>query len=179
LRWAAAFSYVLSDVFVRSGHWASQVLIGSIVGAIALRVAPIQTSDPLALLVPLLLMLLVVVSWLRMRDHDRRLCERCMASMPLNPSLAAQRYRRRFATTHLGSNKPLMISYLLVLVGSAFLPGPAGTWIWATVQATMIYLILSSVTHRRLQPWCPKCQGEGGGESSSHTPDPMPQGGHR
>jgi hypothetical protein len=179
LRWAAAFSYVLSDAYVRSGHWASQVLIGSVVAAIALRLTPIQTSSPLALLVPLLLMLLVVVSWLRMRDHDRRLCERCMSSMPLNPSLVAARYRRRFATTHLGSNKPLMIAYLLVLVGSAFLPGRTGTWIWAAVQTTMIYLILSSVTHRRLQPWCPKCQGEGGGESTSLTPDPMPHGGHR
>jgi hypothetical protein len=179
LRWAAAFSWVLSDAYARSGHWASQALIGSILAAIALRLAPIQTANPLALVLPLLLMLLVIVSWLRMRDHDRRLCERCMSSMPLNPSQNAARYRRRFATAHLGSNKLLVVAYLLVLVGSAFVPGPIGVWVWAPVQASMIYLILCSVTHRRLQPWCPKCQGEGGGESSSHSPDPMPQGGLR
>lgn len=174
MRWRA-FSYAMSDAYARSGHWASLVLIGAIVSAVALRLNPITPTDPLALFLPLLLVVVVLTSWLRMREHDRRLCERCMSSLPLSPAESAVRYRRRLATVHLASRKPLVVGYIAVLIGSAFIPGTAGPWIWAAVQSTLIYLVLCSGSHRRLQPWCPGCRGDGGGEDRV-VPDPVPHG---
>jgi hypothetical protein len=165
----------MSDAYARVGHWASHILILSIGGAVLLRVSPIDPADPLALFLPLMLMVVVVASWLRMREHDRRLCERCMSSLPLSPSESAARYSRRLRTVHRASNKRLVGGYIAVLIGSAFIPGTIGLWIWAGVQATLIYLVLSSATHRRLQPWCPECSSDGGG-SERISPDPVPHG---
>ena len=174
MRWRA-FSYAMSDGYARAGHWASQFLIGAILAAIALRLNPISPTDPLALLLPLMLMVIVLASWLRMREHDRRLCERCMSSLPLSPSDSAVRYRRRLTTVHLAAKKSLVAAYIAALIGSAFLPGALGLWIWATIQSSLIYLVLSSTTHRRLQPWCPSCRGDGGGDHRV-SPDPVPHG---
>lgn len=165
-----------ADVINRWGHWAAQLLIGAISAAILLRILPIAPDNPMAVGAPLALMTLVVVSWLLMRKHDRRLCERCMTAMPLNASESATRYRRRLATAHLGSNKPLVVAYLAVLIGSAFLPGAVGLAIWAIAQASMIYLLLSYTTHRRLQPWCRSCRGRGDEGDSVDSPDPVPHG---
>jgi hypothetical protein len=40
----------------------------------------------------------------------------------------------------------------------------------------MIYLIMSYVSHRRLQPWCPWCNNGGGGSDHDDdvTPPPLP-----
>src|SRR5664279_658049 len=151
-----------ANVINRWGHWAAQLLIGTICAAIMLRIFPIAPDNPMAVGAPLALITLVIVSWLLMRKHDRRLCEHCMTAMPLNASESATRYRRRLATAHLGSNKLLVVLYLAILIGSAFLPGAGGLAIWAIAQATMVYLLLSYTTHRRLQPWCRSCRGRGG-----------------
>jgi hypothetical protein len=163
-------------VINRWGHWAAQLLIGAICAAILLRVVPIAPDNLMAVGAPVALMTLVVVTWLLMRKHDRRLCEHCMTAMPLNAAESAARYRRRLATAHLGSNKLLVVAYLAVLVGSVFLPGRVGLAIWAIAQATMIYLLLSYTTHRRLQPWCRACRGRGGEDEKVDTPDPVPHG---
>jgi len=52
-----------------------------------------------------------------------------------------------------------------------------GLVIWTAVQASMIYLVLSYSSHRMLQPWCPLCSDNGGGNwKDVETPDPVPQG---
>jgi hypothetical protein len=158
----------------RWGHFAPELLIASIGGVILLGVHPL--TGPLMLTVPIALLSFVVGSWLLMRRHDRRLCELCVASMPLNPSELATRYARRFWMAHTGSERRFMFPYLAVLIGSNFAPGTVGRIFWAVVQSSMIYLILSYSTHRRLQPWCPWCSGGGGGEEHEDpvTPDPVP-----
>ena len=165
------------------GHWGAQILIGAIVAAIALVVRPLPPQNPLAVVVPTGLFLVVIASWLLMRRHDRRLCETCMAAMPLNPAELSVRYRRRFAVAHLAANRPLVIGYLLALVASNFvlldsslLPPTPARYVWAILQTTMIYLILASSTHRRLQPWCPQCQDGGGEGEEAAAPDPVPTG---
>ena len=47
---------------------------------------------------------------------------------------------------------------------------------WAVIQCSMVYLIMSHVTHRRFQPWCPWCSGGGGGSEREDdvTPPPLP-----
>lgn len=173
MRWRS-FSYAVSDAYSRAGHWASQILIASILAAVVLRLDPIDPTNPLALLLPLMLMVLVVASWLRMREHDRGLCERCMSSLPLSPSESAVRYRRRLRMVHRASSKPLVTGYIVVLIGTAFIPGTIGLWVWSFAQATLIYLVLSSATHRRLQPWCPECRE--GGDGTRTAPEPLPHG---
>ena len=165
------------------GHWGAQILIGSIAAAIALVVRPLPPENPFSVILPVSLFAFVIGSWLLMRQHDRRLCESCMASMPLNAAELSLRYRRRFAVAHLASNRPLMIAYLLTLVASNFvlldsplLPQLVGRYVWALLQTTMIYLILASTTHRRLQPWCPQCKGGGGENEDVEAPDPVPTG---
>jgi hypothetical protein len=119
------------------------------------------------------LLAFVVLTWLRMRQHDRRLCEACAASIPLNASERAHRHRRKFATAHAGTNAKIVVPYLIVLLGSNFLlTVPGGRWPWAVVQASMIYLISAHSMHRKLQPWCPWCsEGGGGAERSADEPD--------
>ena len=152
------------------GHRAPQLLGGAILGAIALGVRP-MTPTPLTILTSLLLLVFVIVTWLFMRQHDRRLCESCAASMPLNAAEHAARFGRRFRLAHAGGNPRLMIPYLVVLVGSNFLTGPVGRIGWALVQSTMIYLIVAHSSHRKLQPWCPQCSGGDGRRDDVDVPD--------
>lgn len=157
----------------RWGHYGPQMLSASIVGVIMIGLRP--PPGAFALTVPVALLVFVVASWLLMRQHDRRLCEQCVLSMPLNPSEQAVRYKRRFWLAHSGAQPRLVIPYLVVLIGSNFATGTIGRIGWALVQSTMIYLILSYSTHRRLQPWCPWCRGDGrGGEDEDVAPPPPP-----
>ncbi|CAN5545180.1 hypothetical protein BH10ACT8_BH10ACT8_22080 [soil metagenome] len=158
------------------GHLSGLLLKVSIAASIVLG---LQTSYPtlLSLLVRLALLAFVVVTWLMMRRHDRRLCESCAAAIPLNAAEQSQRYRRRFFTAHAGTNPKLVIPYLVVLIGSnVLLTLPHGRWGWAVVQASMIYLISAHTTHRRLQPWCPWCSGGGGGTEHSVGEPDAPRG---
>jgi hypothetical protein len=156
------------------GHFAPEVLCVSIVAAVMLGLRPPDSA--LMLTAPIAVMTVVLVSWLMMRRHDRRLCEQCMASMPLNAAEHAVKYRRRFWMAHTGSERRFMIPYLIVLVGSNFFPGTWGRIVWAAIQLTMIYLIMSHVAHRRFQPWCPWCSSGGGGSEREDdvTPPPLP-----
>jgi hypothetical protein len=165
----------LTRVGDRWGHFAPVLLSASILAVILLGLHPL--GGALMLTAPLALLLFVLGSWLLMRGHDRRLCEHCAASMPLNPAALAARYRRRFWLAHAGSQPRYLIPYLAVLLGSNFAAGPAGRVAWAIIQSSMIYLIMSHSAHRRLQPWCPWCRGDGGGEHESISPDPMPTSG--
>ncbi|MGH8961028.1 MAG: hypothetical protein ACRDWT_07440 [Jatrophihabitantaceae bacterium] len=156
----------------RWGHYGPEALSASILGVIALGVHPL--GWPYALTVPLTLLVFVIASWLLMRQHDRRLCELCVLSMPLNPSEQAVRYKRRFRLAHSGGEPRLVIPYLIVLIGSNFVIGTITRFGWALVQSTMIYLIVSYSTHRRLQPWCPWCQGGDGGHDDEDAAPPPP-----
>ncbi|SOD70805.1 hypothetical protein SAMN05892883_0446 [Jatrophihabitans sp. GAS493] len=162
------------------GHFAPQILVAAIIAAVALGVHPIEDgTSTLAITLPVLLMFVVLGTWTLMRQHDRRLCERCMSSMPLNPSESAARYQNRFRVAHAGGNKKIVVGYLLALVAVNLLvsvdPNAATRILWAALQLSMIYLIASYSTHRRLQPWCPQCQGgDGRDEDDPVTPDPEP-----
>jgi hypothetical protein len=169
----------------RWGHWGAQILVASILAAIGLVLRPPPPDNPLALEAPIALFFFVLASWGFMRQHDRRLCESCMSTLPLNASERAVHYRRRLAVAHLGSNVGITISYLVVLVGSSpvlldstLLPHPLAQYVWAAIQSTMIYLVLSYTTHRRLQPWCPQCRGGDGGRADVDAPEPIPTGSH-
>ena len=160
------------------GHYAPQLLSAAILLVIALGFRPHAVGLPV-LLASAALLLFVLMTWLQMRDHDRRLCEQCASSMPLNAAEHAARYRRRFRLVHSGNNPRLLVPYLAVLVGSNFLTSMPGRTVWALVQASMVYLILAHASHRKLQPWCPWCS-DGGGGTDQLDPDPdAPRGDRR
>jgi hypothetical protein len=163
---------LLARLIERMGHHANELLMASIAGAILLGLHPLPGL--LEFTVPVALFAFVIASWLMMRKHDRRLCEPCMAAMPLNPSEDAVKYKRRFWMAHAGSEPRFLVPYVALLVGSNFFTGTIGRIAWAMIQMSMVYLILSQSSHRRLQPWCPICQGGGGGEKVDETPPVLP-----
>jgi hypothetical protein len=154
------------------GHFAPEILCVSIVAAILVGLRPPQGL--LMVTVPVALMTVIVTSWLLMRRHDRGLCEQCVAAMPLNAAEKARRYQRRFWMAHTGAEPRFLLPYLAVLLGSNFFPGTWGRLVWAGMQSTMIYLIVSHVAHRRFQPWCPWCSGGGGGSDRADDAPPPP-----
>jgi hypothetical protein len=166
----------------RWGHWGSQLLIAAILVTIANVLMPLPYDSAGAALVPVLLVLMVLASWLLMREHDRRLCEDCMRSLPLNPALDAARFRRRLMLAHLAADRRVVVGYLLVLLASnlvldaRLVPHELGRPLWAVVQSTMVYLVLAYSTHRRLQPWCRQCGGGGEDRQDMDAPDPLPRG---
>ena len=170
-----ALSYSGSGGAGRWGHYAPQLLSVSILGAIALGIRP-MAATPLTALVTVSLLAFVVVTWLQLRRHDRRLCETCVMSMPLNAAENAAKYQRRFWLAHAGNRPRVVIPYLIVLIGSNFLLSPAGRVVWAVVQLSMIYLIMAYASHRKLQPWCPWCSGGGGGEDVDVDVPDLPRG---
>lgn len=146
----------------RWGHSAHLLLSAAIVAVIVMGLYPLPGA--FALTVPVAVLGFVLVSWLLMRQHDRRLCEQCAAAIPLNPSEQAARCRRMFWLSHCGMQPRYLVPYLVVLIGSNFATSTVGRIGWAFVQSSMIYLIMAYTMHRRLQPWCPWCRGDGGGE---------------
>jgi hypothetical protein len=153
------------------GHYSPELLVTSIGGAIIVGIRPLPGAA--GYIVPIVLMAFVLASWLVMRRHDRSLCERCVTSMPLNPSKLASHYKWRFWMSHTGAERRFLIPYMVVLLGSNFFTQTTvGLIGWAIVQASMIFLVLSYSTHRRFQPWCPWCS-EGGGGSEQDVVDPV------
>jgi hypothetical protein len=151
------------------GHYATEALIGAIVAVVAVTVLPLPGL--FAFTVPVALFGLVILCFLLMREHDRRLCEMCMLSMPLNAAERASQFQLRFWLAHSATNPRVIVPYMVVLIGSNFAIGVITQYGWAAIQLTMVYLVLAYSTHRKLQPWCPWCSDGGGG---SHVEDSSP-----
>jgi hypothetical protein len=159
----------ISDVL---GHHAVDLLVAAVVMVVVIQLVPMAPGT--MLFVSVALFAFVLLCWLLMREHDRRLCERCVLAMPLDPAGQARRYQRRFWTAHTGSEPRFLVPYVVVLVSSNFAVSTVGRIGWALLQLSMAYLILSQSTHRKLQPWCPWCRDEGGGEDVDETPPATP-----
>lgn len=134
-----------------------------IVAVVALGTQPFRFS-PSGRSLGLSLALLVIATWMLMRQHERRLCEQCVAEIPLDVERAAEKARWRFRLAHAGARPSFVVPYLGFLLATNFIPTAEGRLIWAAAQLTMIYLVLASTTHHKLQPWCPMCREDGGGD---------------
>jgi hypothetical protein len=159
-----------------AGHYAPWFLAALVGGLIVLTVVPALSA---VIPWPVLLAVLGIAGYLALCvfAHNRRLCERCIGSVPLDASKVAERYGARFRVAHLFEHRPLAVAYLVAVVGSAVLAAhPIGRYVWAAAQASLVYLLFVYVTHQRLQPWCPEC-GRGGEERSAPTrPNPVSSG---
>jgi hypothetical protein len=155
------------------GHfapWFLAVLVGSLIAmTLVPYVAPILTWYVLAGM-----LVVALVLGISLIAHNRRLCERCIASMPLDAATVAVRYALRFRVAHLFENRLLALGYLALVAGSSFLYAhPVGKYGWAVVEATLIYLLFVYVTHQRLQPWCPYCKTGGEELTAPTAPTPL------
>lgn len=161
----------------RWGHHGTAFLVTSIAGVIALGLDPQPLSPRVAVLASILILAFVLITWSALRRHDRRLCELCATAMPLNVAEVAARHRLRFAVVHSATVKPVVLSYLAVLLGSDILL-MRGSFpervAWALVQSSMVYLVLAYSSHRRFQPWCPQCHGGQGERDRIHDAGPSP-----
>jgi hypothetical protein len=146
------------------------MLCAAVVAAVALGVYP--PPPALQLTLPVALIVFVIVCWVAMRRHDRGLCEHCAAAIPLDAAGRAARYRLRFRVAHAGGQLRLVLPYLAILALTSFAPGIPGKILWTLAQLTLLYALRCAVTHRRLQPWCPQCQG--GGQETLASTDPLP-----
>lgn len=154
------------------GHHAPDVLSLCVVAAVVIGLRPPPAA--LAVTLPLALASIVLTSWVMLRRHERHLCERCLAALPLDASERAERYGRRLQLAHAGAQPAAVIAYLAVLIGTNFIPGPVGRVSWVLAQSTLIYVIRSHVTHRQLQPWCRWCREDGPGDDRRDAPTPPP-----
>jgi hypothetical protein len=144
-------------------HYASSALMLELAAALALGSQPIRFTH-LGATLALSLAVLVLTTFVVMRQHDRGLCEQCVSEIPLDLEKAAAKAKWRFWMAHEGCKPIFAVPYFAMLIGTNFLPGESGRLIWAMAQSTMVYLLMAANTHRKLQPWCPWCKGDGGGE---------------
>ncbi len=159
-----------------TGHYAPWFLAAVAAALIVLTVVP-PLSD--AVPWPVLLAVLGLAGYLALAvfAHNRRLCERCIGSVPLEASRVAEKYGRRFRVAHLFENRLYAFGYLGAVVGAALLAAhPVGRYVWAAAQATLVYLLFVYVTHQRLRPWCPQCRRGGDERHAPTRPNPVSSG---
>jgi hypothetical protein len=180
---ALAFGASWADMPARAtwwGHHGPAIFVSVIGGMVVLSLQPVPYPTGVRPLVSVVVASILIATWLQMRKHDRALCERCVADFPLNPAQSAVTYRRRLAMVHLLAERRAATWYLVAILVACLLPPlvPAefrvpALAVWLTALGSLAYLLLSGVTHRRLQPWCPQC-GPQGGSDKVEAPEPTP-----
>jgi uncharacterized protein (DUF58 family) len=154
----------------RIGHYAPSLLVAVVAVLIALTLVPPLASWQLLAA----LFTLAAVLGIAIVSHNRGLCERCIASLPLDAAAAAHRHPVRFRVAHLFERKSVAAGYLAAVLAASFLyDHPAGRYVWAAAQASLAYLLVVYVTHQRLQPWCPQCRAGGEEQVTPVTPTPV------
>jgi hypothetical protein len=155
------------------GHYAPWIL-AALLGALIVATLIPAASSYVAWQVLIVLLAVVVFLASSIFAHNRRLCERCIASLPLDAATVAARYAVRFRVAHLFERKLFAFCYLTAVVGSAILSAqPVGRYGSAVAEASLIYLLFVYVTHQTLQPWCPHCRNGGGERRAPVTPSPV------
>jgi hypothetical protein len=155
------------------GHYAPRLLVVLVAGLITLTLVP---AIPVEIAVPVLVVLLAVTLVLAVSlfAHNRGLCERCIASLPLAASAAANKYPLRFRIAHLFERKVFAFGYVAVIAATSLLYfHPAGKYAWAVAQLSLVYLVLVYTTHQKLQPWCPYCKNGGEEQTTPTAPTPV------
>lgn len=133
-----------------------------------------------------LLASVALIAWagVALRTHQRGLCASCMADVPADGPVRAQRAYRRLWFYHVAHEPPLLRARLLLIVWTTMC---AFRWVplWVGVPVVLASLglsvpaLLSVPAHRKVEPWCPYCgwdedDDDGGGDGGTGVPDPDP-----
>lgn len=162
----------------RAGHYGRRVILGVYMASIGYLLADLAVGLPKGLVDALgwFQTATVMTAVIGNVVHSRRLCEACIAQMPLDGSELAQRWDRQLRTVHLCMDQPLgfVAGMLAVIVGLTL----ASAWITTTGSHLILCVLLawfwwSLIRHERVQPWCKRCGWDDGGEwSEVSDPDP-------
>lgn len=129
---------------------------------------------------------LLVMAWFAMNDHERKLCDRCIAQWPLDPQAEVVKHDRALRGVHFlynhrprwGGRYGLSILFAVLFLAiyapvSVFGPEWARWLVDAALNLVFIpWLLWVTYQHKRLDGWCPYCRHRGPGQM---TADPVPQ----
>ena len=173
------------------GHYGHRVFAGILLVLAALNIAGVDVAW--GSWVGLAAMVVAVAG---QRFHDGRICERCVATMPLNGAERAERRRRILRAVHTMretvylAGRPIAPPVALYALGAAAAVAvicetaglerggrPSLTLFAVLYYVPMAGLMLALSMHARLQPWCPYCRwGRGDDGPHEEAPDPDPSG---
>ncbi len=144
-----------------AGHRAAHVMAVAIVGQGACFA--VHDRLPLAALV-LILLATVLALWSVTASlaHAGGLCAACLAEMPLDAPVRAERRYRRLWLFHVTHEPPLLATRLVLTFGCGVC-GPLGltvAWalgLWGVSCVLWVSALFGSVAHRRVSPWCRYC----------------------
>lgn len=118
--------------------------------------------------------LIVWLLWSTWR-HGLALCPLCARATPLDGPAMAQRKSRQLRWAHASYRRGWGISFLVVFAAllalSFFWPRPALWAYWMYLDNTVMAYLMS--VHQPLQPWCPQCHWDDGGDHEE-VPEPVP-----
>lgn len=172
-RLAARLAHWTPALFLLAGTW---FVVGNLLAIAALGAAPIwQYVLVLGLAVSAPFVGITVLSTVVMGWHMYALCPVCARKTPIDPAKAVAKKRRALRTLHWFDPRPRLTKWTpIVLLVLSFMPWvgiPAffGLMSWLAFTG---YLV---IVHMPLQPWCPQCKWNGGGDKEA-VPNPDPIG---
>jgi hypothetical protein len=122
-------------------------------------------------------MAVLIASLVALYLHARRLCETCARSMPLDCASLAQKRKIHLHLMHIldGNKKAYWGAVVVLVVAMFFVHGMLALALSVFFKLAGVEIIYGSVTHKKLQPWCPWC-GERGIHVKAPTPTRNPVG---
>lgn len=131
---------------------------------------------------------LLIVCWpvAVWHHHLAGLCVRCMAEMPADAPVRAERRRWLLRFSHFSATlKGLVVMQfvciaplLIVIFFPSVFAGGLHSFLWCRIPGDIwiFTLIYSTWLHHRLRPWCPYCRRWDGGGDPEPSPDPTVNG---
>jgi hypothetical protein len=171
----------------RIGHRKARTWLCYVLGDIAAAILCGLFYSPVFLVALLILVLATGVLIMKLEEeHDHRLCEACIAEVPLDPGAAVAKADRALRISHWTvDHQRLFRAIMIGFVGfaaSVFFFVATGSRASLGFGVADFAVLLGFVwltrvfnTHRRLHPWCPYCRRRGGG-GGLHMPSPEPAG---
>jgi len=165
----------------RHRHYGTNIVITYLVIAIVATPLPLPNGVDLAVYGGLFLVL-VFGQVAALRHQFGYLCEKCIAQMPLNPQEKAERVKpllRTMHALHFGTKRTAITSTAMLglAIATMVFALTSGGVSYAIAQEALLLLLLisnlSTSAHRKYGPWCPYCNGGGGGGHVHRgSPDP-------
>jgi hypothetical protein len=148
--------------------------IGYLVTAVAFVIIDLTLSRPLGFWVGGAVAALTLPMLLAHMRHENALCEICAAMTPLDGNAAARKHDIQLRLFHKARLIAAIVLGLLVAVVVAdrlFLPDTVGRLAFDISFLEIAVSMHVTITHRLLEPWCPYCHWDEGGD---HEPAPEP-----
>jgi hypothetical protein len=157
-------------------HKSQNLIIAAlVVNLVAMALVP--RKGPWSLLGVTVSLALFAAVYLSLR-HSASLCEICVdkAEIPIDAAEQAARNRWRFAMVH-KSAPVLPLAMMATVIAPHWLSNMGDVALQAVFDVVLVASMLLANYHNAYQPWCPYCQGGGGGHDDELVPDPTPDNG--